>query len=134
MPHTCAFFSTSNSSAQPKTTSPTAKACPPILILVEAGFLSLADDYMEGKLDLHKHLVRNEAATFFLRAHGESMLGAGIHDGELLVVDGSLKEKGMSRLLDISDHVLPNWENVIARECKPWDRDSLLATENFLSS
>lgn len=89
---------------------------------------------MEGKLDLHKHLVRNEAATFFLRAHGESMLGAGIHDGELLVVDGSLKEKGMSRLLDISDHVLPNWENVIARECKPWDRDSLLATENFLSS
>lgn len=48
---------------------------------------------MEGKLDLHRHLVRNEAATFFLRAHGESMLGAGIHDGDLLVVDRSLEAR-----------------------------------------
>ena len=35
--------------------------------------------------------MRNEAATFFLRAHGESMLGAGIHDGDLLIVDRSIE-------------------------------------------
>lgn len=57
---------------------------------VEAGFPSPADDYVEKKLDLHEYVVRNEAATFFLRAHGESMLGAGIHNGDLLVVDRSL--------------------------------------------
>lgn len=53
---------------------------------------------MDTKLDLHEHLVRNEAATFFLRAHGESMLGAGIHDGDLLVVDRSL-EAGHKRVV-----------------------------------
>lgn len=74
-----------------------APECPPnregqalYLSPVEAGFPSPADDYMEKKLDLHEHLVRNEAATFFLKAHGESMLGAGIHDGDLLIVDRSL--------------------------------------------
>lgn len=70
---------------------PNREGLPLYLSPVEAGFPSPADDYMEGKLDLHRHLVRNEAATFFLRAHGESMLGAGIHDGDLLVVDRSLE-------------------------------------------
>lgn len=72
---------------------PDREGLPLYLSPVEAGFPSPADDYMEGKLDLHKHLVRNEAATFFLRAHGESMLGAGIHDGDLLVVDRSLEAR-----------------------------------------
>lgn len=58
---------------------------------VEAGFPSPAEDYVDRKLDLHEHMVRNEAATFFLRAHGDSMLGAGIYDGDLLVVDRSLE-------------------------------------------
>ena len=56
---------------------------------VEAGFPSPAEDYLDRKLDLHEHLVRNRAATFFLRAHGDSMTGAGIHDGDLLIVDRS---------------------------------------------
>lgn len=65
---------------------------PPLFLApVEAGFPSPAEDYLDRRLDLHQHLVRNEAATFFLRAHGESMLGAGIHDGDLLVVDRSLE-------------------------------------------
>lgn len=72
---------------------PEREGLPLYLSPVEAGFPSPADDYMEGKLDLHRHLVRNEAATFFLRAHGESMLGAGIHDGDLLVVDRSLEAR-----------------------------------------
>ena len=58
---------------------------------VQAGFPSPADDYMEEKLDLHKHLVKNESATFFLRASGNSMEGAGIFDGDLLVVDRSIE-------------------------------------------
>ena len=64
---------------------------PPYLAPVEAGFPSPAEDYLDRRLDLHQHLVRNEAATFFLRAHGESMLGAGIHDGDLLIVDRSVE-------------------------------------------
>ena len=64
---------------------------PLYLAPVEAGFPSPAEDHLDCKLDLHRHLVRNEAATFFLRAHGESMLGAGIHDGNLLVVDRSVE-------------------------------------------
>ena len=63
---------------------------PLYLAPVEAGFPSPAEDYLDRRLDLHQHLVRNEAATFFLRAHGESMLGAGIHDGDLLIVDRSM--------------------------------------------
>ena len=64
---------------------------PLYLAPVEAGFPSPAEDYLDRRLDLHQHLVRNEAATFFLRAHGESMLGAGIHDGDLLIVDRSIE-------------------------------------------
>lgn len=64
---------------------------PLYLASVEAGFPSPAEDYIDRRLDLHQHLVRNEAATFFLRAHGESMLGAGIHDGDLLIVDRSIE-------------------------------------------
>jgi DNA polymerase V len=56
---------------------------------VSAGFPSPADDYLEGVLDLNAHLVREPSATFFVRARGDSMIGAGIHDGDLLVVDRS---------------------------------------------
>jgi len=65
---------------------------------VEAGFPSPAEDDLDSKLDLHEYLVRNEAATFFLRAHGDSMLGAGIHDGDLLIVDRSV-EAGHRRVV-----------------------------------
>ena len=60
---------------------------------VQAGFPSPADDYMEGALDLNEHLVKHPTATFFVRATGESMLGAGIHPGDILVVDRSLEAK-----------------------------------------
>lgn len=58
--------------------------------VVQAGWPSPADDYIDQQLNLHELVVRNPAATFFLRAAGDSMLGAGIHDGDLLVVDRSL--------------------------------------------
>jgi DNA polymerase V len=54
---------------------------------VAAGFPSPADDHLETPLDLNDYLVERPAATFLLRAEGESMLGAGIYPGDLLVVD-----------------------------------------------
>lgn len=58
---------------------------------IRAGFPSPADDYVEDVIDLNDHLVRHRAATFLLRVKGDSMTGAGIHDGDLLVVDRSLQ-------------------------------------------
>jgi len=56
---------------------------------VAAGFPSPADDYLESPLNLHELLVRHPAATFFVRVAGESMAGAGILPGDILVVDRS---------------------------------------------
>ena len=53
-------------------------------------FASPADDYIEGNLSLDALLIQNKDATFFFRVKGESMTGAGIFDGDLLVVDKSL--------------------------------------------
>ena len=65
--------------------------CRPLFLNpVAAGFPSPADDYIERRLDLNEYLVRNPPATFFVRAQGDSMLGAGIHDGDILVVDRSI--------------------------------------------
>lgn len=60
---------------------------------VSAGFPSPAADYEENQLDLNRHLVKNPAATFFVRVSGDSMTGAGINDGDLLIVDRSLEPK-----------------------------------------
>lgn len=57
---------------------------------VSAGFPSPADDYLQRPLDLHELLVSHPAATFFVRVEGDSMLGAGMHSGDLLVVDRAL--------------------------------------------
>jgi len=57
---------------------------------VEAGFPSPADDHMERGIDLNEELIRNPAATFLVRVKGESMRDAGIHAGDVLIVDKSL--------------------------------------------
>ena len=56
-----------------------------------AGFPSPADDYLAGQLDLNAYLIKHPAATFLMRATGNSMLKAGIHPGDILVVDRSLE-------------------------------------------
>lgn len=66
---------------------------PIFIATVPAGFPSPAADYEEGKLDLNKHLIKNPTATFFVRVAGDSMLKAGIHGGDLLVVDRSIEPK-----------------------------------------
>lgn len=63
---------------------------PLYLTAVQAGWPSPADDYIDQQINLHELVVRNPPATFFLRAAGDSMLGCGIHDGDLLVVDRSV--------------------------------------------
>jgi DNA polymerase V len=58
---------------------------------VPAGFASAADDHVEKSLDLHELLITHPAATFFVRVKGNSMEGAAIHCGDILVVDRSLE-------------------------------------------
>lgn len=58
---------------------------------VRAGFPSPADDYIETHLDLNTHLIKHPAATFFVIASGDSMTGAGIQSGDMLIVDRSLE-------------------------------------------
>jgi DNA polymerase V len=57
---------------------------------VEAGFPSPADDHLERGIDLNEELIRNPAATFLVRVKGDSMRDAGIHSGDVLIVDKSL--------------------------------------------
>ena len=70
---------------------------------VAAGFPSPADDYIEGRLSLDEHLISNKDATFFVRAKGNSMVGAGIFDGDLLVVDKSLTPSSGDIVIAIVD-------------------------------
>jgi DNA polymerase V len=64
---------------------------PLFLETVAAGFPSPAGDYIECRLDLNEHLIRHPSSTFFVRVAGDSMIGAGIHDGDILIVDRSLE-------------------------------------------
>jgi len=68
-----------------------ARRQPLYLSRVPAGFPSPADDYVEASLDLNDELIRKEEATFFVRVAGSSMTEAGIHDGDVLVVDRSVE-------------------------------------------
>ena len=70
---------------------------------VEAGFPSPADDFIDRSLDLNDELVVNSIATFFVRASGHSMDGAGIHDGDLLVVDRSVIPSNGSVVVAVVD-------------------------------
>ena len=64
-----------------------------------AGFPSPATDYIEEDIDLNIHLIKNVPATFIIRVQGKSMMDVGIHDGDLLVVDKSLKPKNFSTVV-----------------------------------
>lgn len=70
---------------------------------VAAGFPSPADDYVEDRLSLDEHLIHHREATFFVRAKGNSMVGAGIFDGDLLIVDKSLNASSGDIVIAIVD-------------------------------
>ena len=60
---------------------------------MSAGFPSPAEDYLEKTLDLNEHLAPRPEATFFVRVSGDSMLGAGIHHDDILIVDRSVEPR-----------------------------------------
>lgn len=55
------------------------------------GFGAAADDYAERGIDLNEQLIKNKPATYFFRMKGDAMINAGIFDGDVLIVDRSLK-------------------------------------------
>lgn len=89
---------------------------------VRAGFPSPADDYVSDHLDLNEYLVAHKDATFYLRAQGHSMLGAGIQDGDLLVVDRSITPSHRRVVIAVVDG-----EFTVKRLYKRGNRIKLLA-------
>jgi DNA polymerase V len=67
------------------------KPLPNFVSGVQAGFPSPADDFIENQLDLNELMVPHPTSTFFVRVEGDSMRGAGINNGDILVVDRSLE-------------------------------------------
>ena len=96
---------------------------------VPAGFPSPADDYIQGRLSLDEHLIANKEATFFVRAKGSSMVGAGIFDGDLLVVDKSLEPQSGNIVIAVMDgeltvkRLIKLGETVILRPENPRFKD-----------
>lgn len=67
------------------------KTFPLVNAKISAGFPSPADDYIDKKLDLNEYLIKHLSATFFVKVSGDSMIDAGIHSGDILIVDKSLE-------------------------------------------
>jgi DNA polymerase V len=67
------------------------------------GFGSAADDYMERGIDLNEQLVRNKPATFFMRVQGNSMINACIHNGDIVIVDRSIKPQSGKIIIAVVD-------------------------------
>ena len=91
---------------------------------VSAGFPSPAADYEENKLDLNRYLIRNPAATFFVKAGGDSMTGAGIHPGDILIVDRSLQPRDKNVVIAVL-----NGEMTVKR-IRIRNRNIILESEN----
>lgn len=60
---------------------------------IKAGFPSPAQDFMDIAIDLNKELIKHPASTFYGRVRGDSMIDAGVHDGDILVIDKSLEPR-----------------------------------------
>lgn len=106
---------------QPKSIAPVC-SFPLFLDAVAACFPSPAEDYIEAQLDLNQYLIRHRAATFFVRASGNSMLGAGIHSGDLLIVDRAIEPADGNIIIAVV-----NGELTVKRLSKTGDRLLLLA-------
>lgn len=92
---------------------------------VKAGFPSPADDYVDRTLDLNEYLVKHLAATFFLRVSGDSMLGAGIHPGDILIVDRALRPQPGQIVIAVIDS-----EFTVKRLCRSKSGKLYLSAEN----
>src|SRR5690606_7696355 len=71
---------------------------------VQAGFPSPAQDYIDKKLDLNEHLIKNETATFIVRVNSQSMLNVGIDVNDELIVDRSIEAKHRDIVIALVDN------------------------------
>jgi len=97
---------TNKSNSAPQTDVHTAntarKSAVPLFVSpVSAGFLSPAEDFVDLSLDLNTYIVKHPAATFYVRVKGASMKGAGINEGDLLVVDRALEPRDNSIVIGV---------------------------------
>ena len=92
------------------------------------GFGAAADDYAERGIDLNEQLIHNKPATFFMRVRGDAMVGAGIHDGDIVIVDRSLKVTSGKVVIAVL-----NGEMLIRRLEKTFNKIRLLPETNKLS-
>ena len=67
------------------------------------GFGAAADDYSERGIDLNEQLIKNKPATFFMRVNSDAMIGAGIHNGDVVIVDRSLEAKNNKVVIAVLD-------------------------------
>ncbi len=79
---------------------------PLFLSRVPAGLPASAEEHVDGSLDLNEHLIEHRESTYFIRVQGQSMTGAGIHDGDLLVVDRALEPRDGDIVVAMVDNEL----------------------------
>ena len=72
-------------------------------VAVAAGYPSPAQDYFDGRIDLNEHLIQDVTSTFIVRVAGQSMEGAGISDGDELIVNRALEPKDGSVVVAVLD-------------------------------
>ncbi len=100
---------------------------PYILSKISAGFPSPADDYIENNLSISELLIKNQLSTFLMKASGESMIEAGINDGDVLVVDRSLEARSRDIVIAIFEGNL-----TVKRLIIKADGSAILKSENQL--
>ena len=98
-----------------------------ILSRISAGFPSPADDYIENNLSISELLIKNQLSTFLMKASGESMIEAGINDGDVLVVDRSLEARSRDIVIAIFEGNL-----TVKRLIIKADGSAILKSENPL--
>jgi DNA polymerase V len=99
---------------------------------VSCGFPSPADDYLESPIDLNEHLIKKPSATFLVRAKGDSMMGSGIFENSILVVDRSLNiRNGLICVVRINDEFMVKryfntGYNIVLRADNPKYKDFII--------
>ena len=106
---------------------------------ISAGFPSPAGDFKQERISLDKELIKNKEATFFARVSGESMINAGLEDGDLIVIDRSIEpannkiavwfvegEFTVKRLIVKKDRIWLKPENSSYKPIKVKDEDRLI--------
>jgi DNA polymerase V len=105
-----------------KTDITSRRELPLYLSRIKAGFPSPADDYVESKLDLNEYLIKHPASTFCVKVKGDSMVGAGINTGDILIVDRSLEPKDKRIIVAVV-----NGDFTVKRVSKRGDKLSLVS-------